>query len=186
MRTAGFPDVLRTERLCMRVWRPDDALRLLPVLEANVEHLGGWIPTHVASPAPLHELELRLAAFAEDFAAAKSWRWALFTRDGDEPIGEASLFPRSAGERVPFASADRLEIGYWLDREVTGRGYATEAARALLELSRRAPGIARVEIHCDPRNLASAAVPRRLGFRLVEDGAAAEPGTAGMIWAFAG
>ncbi len=87
---------------------------------------------------------------------------------------------------MPFAAADYLEIGYWLDRQATGQGYATEAARALFDLARRVPGIAQVEIHCDPRNLPSAAVPRRLGFRLVDDGSAAEPGAAGMIWASAG
>lgn len=186
MRTPRIPDTLHTERLRLRVWRAADAPRLLPVLEANVEHLGGWIPTHVASPVPLGALELRLLGFAEDFAAGRSWRWALFTRESDEPVGELSLFPRAAAGRVPFASADRLEIGYWLDRAVTGQGYATEAVRALLELSLRVPGIEQVEIHCDPRNLASAAVPRRLGFRLVDDGFVAEPGAADMIWAHTG
>lgn len=186
MPTAAFPEALRTERLRLRVWRPEDAPRLLPVLEANVAHLNHWIPSHVASPVPLPELVRRLSGFAEDFAAGRSWRWALFAPESDAPLGEVSLFPRSAAERVPFAAADRLEIGYWLDCGVTGKGYATEAARALLELARRVPGIAQVEIHCEPRNLASAAVPRRLGFRLVDDGAAAEPGSAGMIWASAG
>ncbi|HEX7063416.1 MAG TPA: GNAT family N-acetyltransferase [Woeseiaceae bacterium] len=186
MPTAVFPHALDTDRLRLRKWRREDAPRLLPVLEANVEYVGGWIPSHVASPVPLPELERRLSGFAEDFAAGRCWRWALFTRGSDAPLGEVSLFPRSATERVPFAAADRLEIGYWLDREATGKGYATEAARALFDLARRVPGIVQVEIHCDPRNLPSAAVPRRLGFRLVDDGSAAEPGAAGMIWASAG
>lgn len=183
MRTAELPSVLRTERLCLRAWRSEHAPLLLPLLEANVEHLGSWIPAHVASPVPLHELALRLIDFSENFAAERSWRWAIFSREGNELMGEISLFPRSADGRVPFASADRLEIGYWLDRNATGNGYATEAARVLLELSLRLPGIDRVEIHCDPRNRASAAVPGRLGFRLVADGAHAEPGDAGMVWA---
>ncbi len=186
MPTAAFPAALSTERLRLRAWRREDAPRLLPVLEANVTHLAGWIPSHVATPLPLPELEQRLSGFAEDFAAGRSWRWALFAPASDLPLGEASLFPRSAAERVPFASADRLEIGYWLDRDATGKGYATEAARALLELARRVPGMVQVEIRCDLRNAASAAVPRRLGFRLVDDGADAGPGSAGMIWASAG
>lgn len=183
MHPIPFPAELRTGRLHLRPWRIEYAPLLLPVLEANVEHLSEWIPAHVATPAPLHELVLRLMGFAEDFTAGRSWRYALFA-PGSGLVGEVSLFPRSPEGRAPFASADRLEIGYWLDRAATGKGYATEAARAMLELSLQVPGIRRVEIHCDPRNAASAAVPRRLGFRLECDGAGAEPGTAGMLWAY--
>ena len=183
MRTAELPSVIRSERLCLRAWRTQDAPLLLPLLEANVAHLGSWIPAHVASPVPLHELVLRLVGFAEDFAALRSWRWGLFAQPGGALIGEASLFPRSAEGRVAWPAADRLEIGYWLDRDATGRGYATEAAHTLVELALSLPGIDRVEIHCDPRNAASAAVPRRLGFELVDGGAAGAPGDATMVWA---
>jgi RimJ/RimL family protein N-acetyltransferase len=183
MRTAELPDVIYSERLCLRAWRTEDAPVLLPLLEANVQHLGSWIPAHVASPAPLHEIVLRLVGFADDFAAGRSWRWGVFAGPGRTLIGEASLFPRSAEGRVHCSAADRMEIGYWLDRAATGRGYATEAARTLVDLALSIPGIDRVEIHCDPRNRASAAVPRRLGFELVDSGATAAPGEAGMVWA---
>lgn len=183
MQPTPFPSDLRTEHLYLRPWRTEDAPVLLPILEANVEHLSEWIPAHVATPVPLHDLVLRLVGFAEDFAAGRSWRYALFARTS-ELVGEVSLFPRSPDGRAPFASADRLEIGYWLDRCATGKGYATEAARAMLDLSLKLPGVRRVEIHCDPRNAASAAVPQRLGFRLESDGSGAAPGSAGMLWAY--
>lgn len=176
-----LPTELRTARLCLRQWRADDAPLLLPQLEANVGHLGDWIPAHVASPVPLHDLVLRLVSFVEDAAAGRSWRYALFSPEQTELFGEVSLFARSPEGRVPFASADRLEIGYWLGRSATGKGYATEAARAMLDLALGLPGIDSVEIHCDPRNVASAAVPQRLGFRRACEGAAAAPGSAGMV-----
>jgi RimJ/RimL family protein N-acetyltransferase len=170
MTSLPVPADLRTERLYLRPWRTTDAARLLPVLEANVNHLGSWIPAHVATPAPLPDLELRLAKFAEDFLAGRNWRYAIFPPDESDLLGEVSLFPRSADGRVKFAAADRLEIGYWLRRDVTGKGYATEAARAMLTLSLALPGIHQVEIHCDPRNVSSAAVPQRLDFRLASPG----------------
>ncbi|HLT91843.1 MAG TPA: GNAT family N-acetyltransferase [Woeseiaceae bacterium] len=185
MRAARLPSVLDTERLILRAWCTADAPRLLPLLEANVEHLSAWIPAHVANPAPLHELALRLAGFAESFAAGTSWRWSIRPRESGALAGEVSLFPRSYSGRVPFAVADRVEIGYWLDRAATGRGYATEAARALLELSLGLPGIEQVEIRCDPRNVASAAVPRRLGFRVVDDGSADGSDPPVMTWSYA-
>lgn len=182
-----IPDALRTDRLCLRAWQEADAALLLPVLEANVQHLADWIPAHVAAPAPPGDIELRLAGFAEDFRAGRCWRYAIFTADEGDLLGEVDLFPRSSAGRVEFASADRLEIGYWLRRDATGKGFASEAARAMLELAEALPGMTRVEIHCDPLNAASAAVPRRLGFRIASPPEGAgdslqEP--AAMLWIY--
>lgn len=187
MNAAPVPREIPGERLLFRPWQEADAVLLLPVLEANVAHLGDWIPAHVSAPAPLNELELRLAGFRNDFDASRNWRFAVLSPDQSALYGEVSLFPRSSAGRVDLDAADRLEIGYWLRYDVTGRGYATEAARAMLELARALPAIESVEIHCDARNAPSAAVPRRLGFRLVRTGS--EPGLtlvkneAGMVWA---
>ena len=166
MNAHAVPDEILTERLHLRCWRRGDAVLLLPVLEANVEHLQSWIPAHVAAPAPLPELEERLAGFAADFRAGRNWRYGVLAPDERDVFGEISIFPRSAAGRVHVAAADRLEVGYWLRRDVTGRGYATEAARAMLSLAASLPGMSHVEIRCDPLNTASAAVPKRLGFRL--------------------
>jgi RimJ/RimL family protein N-acetyltransferase len=183
MDSLPIPVELRTGRLYLRSWRKSDAARLLPVLEDNVDHLGGWIPAHVAAPAPLEELERRLAGFAGDFQASRYWRFGMFSADGNELLGEVDLFPRSAEGRVDFPSADRLEIGYWLRRDATGKGYASEASRALLDVAVALPGIRRVEIHCDPRNAPSAAVPRRLGFRPEPPDAERSPAEgAMMLW----
>ena len=157
---------LRTARMLLRPWHPDDAALLAPVLESNVAHLTPWIPAHVATPLPVPELAERLRGFANDFAADRAWRYALLTHDERRVLGEADLFPRSASGRVTLREADRLEIGYWLDSAATGQGLATEAVIALLEIGVAMPGIGHVEIRCDANNAASAAVPRRLGFAL--------------------
>jgi RimJ/RimL family protein N-acetyltransferase len=57
------------------------------------------------------------------------------------------------------------EIGYVLDPAHGGRGYATEAARALLAMAFDGLGLHRVVARLDERNGASAAVARRLGMR---------------------
>jgi RimJ/RimL family protein N-acetyltransferase len=64
--------------------------------------------------------------------------------------------------------AGALEIGYWVAEAHTGKGVATDCARALTEAALALPQIERVEIHCDSANLASSAVPRKLGYRLAE------------------
>ena len=139
---------------------------MLPILEANVEHLRGWIPARVAEPAPLPQLIERMAEYSTAFDTGREWRYALLATSGARLLGEVSLFPRLASRRVPFGEADHIEIGYWLRADATGQGYATEAARAAMDLALSLPNIVRVAIHCDERNFPSAALPRRLGFHL--------------------
>jgi RimJ/RimL family protein N-acetyltransferase len=50
--------------------------------------------------------------------------------------------------------------------DFTGRGYATACARALTQAGLALCDVVRVEIHTDEANAISAAVPRRLGYRL--------------------
>lgn len=62
---------------------------------------------------------------------------------------------------------ETLEIGYWIHPSFTRRGLATAVARTLTEAAFTVPGISHVEIHHDKANVASAGVPRRLGFEYV-------------------
>jgi ribosomal-protein-serine acetyltransferase len=55
-------------------------------------------------------------------------------------------------------------IGYWLDREHTGKGIMTNAVRALTTYAFEALELNRIEIRCASGNVASAAIPQRLGF----------------------
>lgn len=172
----AIPSPLRTQRLLLRPWAPEDAAALAPVLAANVAHLGTWIPQHVATPLPPAELAERLAGFAADFAEERAFRFAMLTPDGAQLLGEADLFPRDAMGRVSLAGADRVELGYWLDAAATGQGLATEATLALMEVAASLQAMTHAEIRCDVANAPSAAIPRRLGFQL----AAVEGNT--QIW----
>lgn len=73
-------------------------------------------------------------------------------------IGEVSLIWRSVADL-------QAEVGYILHPEVWGRGYATEAARALLAFAFGPAAMHRVYARCDARNIASARVMQRLGMR---------------------
>lgn len=168
------PHELRTARLHIRRWQPSDAVALAPVLAANVEHLAPWIPWRVAEPLPAPQLAARLEEFGAAFDADREWRYGVFDADTGRVLGDVGLFPRNVTGRVAFPDADHVEMGYWLRADATGQGYATEAARAALDAALSLPRIWRVMIRCDERNVASAAVPRRLGFRLVNT--VVEPG----------
>jgi RimJ/RimL family protein N-acetyltransferase len=176
------PDELRTRRLILRRWRATDAAELQPVLAANVEHLKPWIPWRVAEPVDVDRLAERLAGFSAAFDDAREWRYGMFAIDTSAVLGEVSLFPRSAKGRVSLDAADEIEIGYWIRADATGKGLATEASRAAMNLALGLAGIARLTIRCDERNAASAAIPRRLGLRLAD--VRAESTGRIQIWAY--
>jgi len=157
------PEQIQTQRLVITRWRSSDAPDLLPLLEAAGDYLR-WIPERVSRPAPIPELELRLSGFGTAFDEDREYRYGI--RHNGQLIGEIDLFPRIAEMRVPFSEADRVEIGYWITAEQQGKGFITEATRALIELARQLHGMTRVEIRCDTRNQLSAAIPQRLGFKL--------------------
>ena len=56
------------------------------------------------------------------------------------------------------------EIGYWIHKDHINQGYATEVAAALTRVAFEIDHVNRVEIHCSPKNIRSAAVPKKLGF----------------------
>jgi len=62
------------------------------------------------------------------------------------------------------------ELGYWLTPNAWGRGYATEAGRAMLGIARDALGITRLRARPFLDNPASARVLAKLGFRETEQG----------------
>ncbi|KAI9217292.1 acyl-CoA N-acyltransferase [Blastocladiella britannica] len=56
------------------------------------------------------------------------------------------------------------EIGYWLATEARGHGIVPRAIAALQATATADPTVARVQIHCSPRNVASARVAIKAGF----------------------
>lgn len=137
---------------------PADAAPLNAAVARNLAHLRPWMPWAGAAPTMAESREL----------AQSGWQaWA----DGTDFLYVAALDDEPGVTVGAFGLHGRigpgaLEIGYWVDLGHTGRGIATHAAAALTTAALELPGIHRVEIRCDEANAASAAVPRKLGYRL--------------------
>ena len=156
----GPPERIETSRLHLRCWRPGDAPLIQEAIADSLEHLRPWLPWALAEPSPPAAMAERLELFAAWFQVGEDWHYGIFSPDEQRVIGGCGLHPRIG----PLG----IEIGYWIRAEETRRGYATEAAEALTRAALVLPGIERVEIRCDARNLPSAGIPRKLGYRLVE------------------
>ncbi len=140
----------------MRRWDTAFVGELLIAIEESLPELELWMPWAQSAPSA-EELFAVLAEGRADFDADHNWEYLLFDGSGTV-VGAAGL--HLGDEHSP-------EIGYWVRSRYTGRGYATTASRALVEAAfERLDDIDEVLIRMDMANVASAAIPPKLGFRL--------------------
>ena len=153
---------IETERLLLRPIDPDGDLDAMHAYLSR-EDVCAYIP-----PEPRTREQL-----AEALAAPERVRsvlveegqllaLAVVLKETGQVIGDLILFWHSAQHRSG-------EIGYAFHPDFHGRGFATEAAQALLGLAFDGPwrdyGLRRVTARIDAENPASAAVLRKLGMR---------------------
>jgi RimJ/RimL family protein N-acetyltransferase len=87
----------------------------------------------------------------------------------------------SVNMKGPPGAAGTVDMGWGVDATYRGRGYTTEAARAVLAWLLAQPGVRRVTARIQPENLPSIAVARRLGLRPTAERHPEQ----GTIWAIA-
>lgn len=145
-----------TARLVLRCWNPADAPLLQAAITESLEHLRPWMPWAYAEPQDLQQKIGLLRHMRGQFDLGQDFTYGIFNRDETRVLGGAGLHTR--------AGQDAREIGYWIHQDYLNQGLATEAGAALVKVAFEVDLVRRVEIHCDPLNVRSAAVPRKLGF----------------------
>lgn len=80
-------------------------------------------------------------------------------------LAEANRLIGGCGVRLTSPTSSVASMGYCLNRELWGQGYATEAARAVLAFGFEELRPHRVFATCDPDNIASARVLEKLGMK---------------------
>lgn len=158
--------------------RVDDAEGIAAAVAASLPELRPWMPWATEEAGQPDVQRVRLEEAMPHWEAGADFSYVIV--DDGHVLGSVGLHARIG----PGA----LELGYWVRSEYTGRGIATASAGALTAAALALPGIDRVEIHCDEANTRSAAIPRRLGYRLarVEDDEVTAPAEIGrsMIWVY--
>lgn len=146
-------DTLRTERLVMRRWQDGDR-EPFAALNADPCTMRFFPSTlnRAQSDAMIDRLE-------ERFEAQGFGLWALEIARTGQFIGFTGLNPLPGD--VPGAGG--LEVGWRLARPAWHHGYATEAARAALDVAFGTLEVAEIYSMTAVRNEPSQAVMRRLG-----------------------
>ena len=147
---------IETDRLIIRCFNPVDAKLLHASIQESKDHLLPWMPWANNEPEEMQKRIDRLRMYRANFDQNKEYSYGIFDKLETELIGGTGLLSR--------IGPDALEIGYWINVNHIGKGYATEATKALIIIAFAIEKVKRVEIHCDPGNIPSAAIPKNLGF----------------------
>lgn len=154
-----------TSRLAFRLMGSDDA-PLLFELDQDPEVMRYL---NDGRPSTREDIEQRFVPRMMDFTdpAAGFGLWEVRRREDDEYLGW--ILARQYGIGTSYHEPDNVELGWRLKRHCWGRGIATEAAAAIIQVLRHQPGIRAFCAIADPANVASTAVMRKLGMRYVDD-----------------
>ena len=150
-------EILRTERLVLRELTQDDAPFILELLTSRgfVEGIGDrGVRTLDAARGYIED---RIAASYREHGFGM---WLATATDEAAPVGLVGLVKRD--------ELDDVDIGYALLERAWGRGYAQEAASAVLQHARKRLGLARIVAIANPDNAASRRVLEKIGLRFVE------------------
>lgn len=147
--------VLVTERLVLRNPHPDDVEELAEL--ADNRRVAEML---MRMPHPYSARDARAFIDKSKKGREAGCVYALTLADNGAFIGCAGLDAREHG----------LELGYWIGEPYWGRGYATEAAHALVDLAFRATAIDVLNVSCRVINGGSRRVIHKCGFQYAGQG----------------
>jgi len=147
---------IETERLIIRCWEPHDAPLLQKATAESKAHLLPFMPWAADEPQTVQQKVELTRRFRGLFDQGEDYIYGIFNQVESHALGGTGLHTRLNG--------NALEIGYWLHKDFLRQGYITESTAALTRVAFELYHVERLEIHCSIENIASAAVPRKLGY----------------------
>ena len=146
--------ILETERLLLREFVPEDMDALAAVL-SDPETMR-YYPAALDRAGVAAWIERNRRRYADDGHGL----WAMVLKSSGEVIGDCGLTRQTVDE------VDEIEIGYHVRRDLWGRGYAPEAARACRDYGFSRLGAERLISLIRPENIPSRRVAEKIGLSL--------------------
>ena len=145
------PETIVLDRVCLRRPRVADAEAIHEYgSDPDVARYADW-PIRTEIGAVIGSLRER----SEHWSEGPELSWVVTIASADRAIGGVSC-------RIEGHSA---EVGFLMNRNHWGNGYATEATRAIIEWLFSLPSVSKVWATCDTENKASCRVLEKLGFK---------------------
>lgn len=147
-----FPE-LETERLILRQVMEKDVDQLYEIVsDAEVAKFDYFYP--VTSKGEAMKF---IERYRQEFEENEEITWGIIARKTNKLIGTCCIGDFDEGAR-------RAEIGYDIAQVEWGKGYATEAIRAVVDFGFNVMNLNRIEATITPGNNASVKVLRKLNF----------------------
>ncbi len=147
---------IRTARLLLRPWSPDDADTWFDILQED------GILNYFPNPRPpsRNKATTYIAHHLAHWEEHGYGHWAVVTPDDQRVVGWTGL--------EYLSEVDETEIAYLLSKHVWGHGYASEAARAALRFGFESAGLEGVIGLVHQENIASIRVLEKCGLRFAD------------------
>lgn len=145
---------LETERLILRSFQPEDATPIYELL--SDPDVNGTLIDHLPT-FTLQDAQLLASHSAEANRNGDAYLFAVIRKSNDTLVGSINL---SLAPAQP-----RAELAYWFGRPYWWQGYATEAARCMVQFAFEELGLHRIYAYCLPRNKAAARVLEKVGLQ---------------------
>ena len=150
---ASIP-VVETERLLLRPFSLSDEAAVFALASDPAVARFVRFEAH-RTPADTRAF---LQTVLEHYALGELLSWAIVRREDDQLIGSCGFVSENKKRNL-------AEIGYWLGKPYWGKGYAVEAARALVRFGFEQMNLQRVEAKCFVQNRAAQRVIEKLGMK---------------------
>jgi ribosomal-protein-alanine N-acetyltransferase len=165
-----WPSTLNGEKIQLRPPRLSDRAQWNRVRAENREWLSPWEATLPLVPdgAPASEFLNKRPSFYSmvralnrEAHAGRSYSFMIW--HDKNLVGQITL------GGVIYGALRGGHIGYWIDKNYAGRGFTTEAVKAVTSFAFDGLGLHRIEINIRPENAASIRVAEKAGYRFESD-----------------
>jgi ribosomal-protein-alanine N-acetyltransferase len=145
--------VIETERLLLRPLNESDAEELFRIYSVpeNIRFMG-------KGSATINELRGHISQHIKEHPEAGPGLSAIFLKENGELIGRAGLFSSN------IDGASEVELAYLIDQTHWGKGYATEAAMAIISYGFDELMVDRIIAIIHPLNSGSIRIAEKCGF----------------------
>jgi RimJ/RimL family protein N-acetyltransferase len=155
-----LPTEFTSERLLLRCYGPDDITLYYQMLHSNAEHLYEFLPLFLIDVRGEEEIKVWFDRQTAEWRARTLFIFGAWDKATGIYVGESYL-------ANPDWDVPRIELGYFLVKEFTGKGFATEAANAAIRYAFENLKILRIDLRCAADNAASIHVAKQAKSRII-------------------
>ncbi|RNI26030.1 GNAT family N-acetyltransferase [Rufibacter latericius] len=148
---------ISTERLWLLPYTQEMALQFWQLLHQNRARLLPDFPDRTSSVITLPDAQNRIRVFASQQKAGDLYTFGIWRKEFHDYVGDITLRRLARGK--PFS-----EVGYYLGDKAEGKGYATEALKAIARFAFRDLQMESINLRCAETNHRSRRVAERSGF----------------------